>query len=357
MDLQNILDNPALAAALENAVRAILLQQQQQQTSHDDQMRPDVGPSPGQSPSAIPQVFAQNVEEAFRRQQEELNALRSQLASSTPAVSRPAKGRRYKANEPDKFTGSRDRSTDFLLQLRQYFDSYEEGYLSEIDKINMAGSYLRGQAYTWYRDRLMREKIHFASFSDFIDAFNQMYGQIDDIEEKRAERALAKLSQTRSCDAYAKSFMELILKTDTNERVRINMFKKGLKIHVQDHLLGRRDLVGATLGEIVQASIDFDELHFELHGRAKAGAPRQAVSSGTRSAAPSATVAATSSGPAPMEIDSTKVGAPRKLTETEKKHRRDNGLCLFCGNKECAGAKDVEKCPKLLAKNGQRKSP
>jgi hypothetical protein len=34
------------------------------------------------------------------------------------------------------------------------------------------------------------------------------------------------------------------------------------------------------------------------------------------------------------------------LTPEEKQHQRDNQLCLYCGEKDCPGAKDVKTCSK-----------
>ena len=36
-------------------------------------------------------------------------------------------------------------------------------------------------------------------------------------------------------------------------------------------------------------------------------------------------------GPAPMDLDSTATRKFKPLTDAEKKHRRENNLCLYCG--------------------------
>jgi hypothetical protein len=77
---------------------------------------------------------------------------------------------------------------------------------------------------------------------------------------------------------------------------------------------------------------------------------------------PSTTSAMPSSSPPddPMEIGVTRVTNPPKprasgkkgpLTDAEKLRRRENHLCLYCGDGDCAGAKQVDDCPRLQSRN------
>lgn len=58
----------------------------------------------------------------------------------------------------------------------------------------------------------------------------------------------------------------------------------------------------------------------------------------------------TNSGPTPMEIDTTTIHSksPSKLSDAEKKRRKEAHLCIYCGESACPGKTNVELCPKLI---------
>jgi hypothetical protein len=255
---------------------------------------------------------------------------------------------RAKGNKPEIYTGKREHTKSFLDQCRLYF---RINPMTEIEKVGVAASYLRGSAFTWF---MTYENQHgtLATFKDFDAALTLAFGQSD--RAAKAKMALDRLRQTNSASAYSSEFNRLIADAEysfADPKILIDAYEKGLKMEVRKLMLAKptRD----TITGVQQDAMECDNRLFQLSQQQRR---LPGYVSNHRTDQPN--------GPTPMEIDALTHGNNRtadgKLTQEEKDRRKRLGLCIFDGIADCPGKDDTNKCPNVLKKksrNHQRPNP
>lgn len=330
---------------------------------------PDI---PDGASSALQNVLWEYFFIGFRHSEHRKNqALAPAVAPATPApapvlapgaVAVPVEAqaqyiRPQKLAEPDPFTGVPGKCKEFLSQLALIFNNDPRQYKdNDMAKLSKAISYLRGNARTWATPLINADTgvIKSISYEDFTKQLKAAFGDPDEV--RTAERQLDALRQTSSCSAYVAQFTSLaslLPNWSDNKEAWLLKFRKGLKQEIRDMLL-YYPKEPHDFDELTQLCIQLDnKLHAHQAEKRQAsggsssssGAKKSNSSSSSRS--PVTTTPKTSSGtaPGPMELDTTRRGP---LTEKEKKHRRDNNLCAYCGGEGHYAAS----CPK---KKGNRK--
>ena len=254
-------------------------------------------------------------------------------ANPSPALSRHL-------NKPPEFDG-KDKSfcSTFLSHLRLYISGNPALFPDERSKIVFAASYLRGSAFTWFEPHLQREDDSLLrSFNFFANELQRNLGDPD--QERTVTRQLQALTQTASAASYSTSFFRLSSYLDWNDEALRAQFYTGLKPEVKDALaLSNQD--PETVQDLSQLAIRLDNRIHERKIDSRRGPSRPQPQASTFTRPPQRTFERKSNGPAPMDLDGTKVKKFQPLTDQEKKRRRDNNLCLYCG---AAGHK-VSECP------------
>lgn len=208
-------------------------------------------------------------------------------------------------------------------------------------KIRYAGSYLTGNAYTWFQPHVdqISGDLAFESFETFIKALAAAFDDPD--AYATAERELESLKQDGSCAAYYAKMVSLFSQLGwTESKVQIHHFRLGLKDNVKDALVGKNP--PQTFPEFATFCIILDnKLYARIRERkskvpghtqnffshpGSIGPPLQNI----KPLQPSSIPPAQTSTPAlhydPMELDNSEAGKAAR-----KAYRWANNLCGYCG--------------------------
>ena len=293
----------------------------------------------------------ENDRQQFQQSLSHMNQLVHTTQSSTPTPATPPPAPvptpRVKVNKPKEFTGSRDETSSFLAQCQLVFRSDPSTFSVDSFKTTYALSFLRDDAFKWY-EALLRNEVTFDSYHDFTIKFRNAFGTDTSISQDKAYQDLKRLTQTASCQKYSTRFVLLASRLDIDENSKMHQYKHGLKREIQLHVLGL-DPAPKTLSSLIKKAVDYDDALYRL------GPPGN-----PRGKSPSNFTAAPTSTSTPMEVDATTLSQsqPRgKLTEDERKRRKDQGLCLYDGLADCGGSSNVNLCKNLLRRSSQGNGP
>jgi hypothetical protein len=167
----------------------------------------------------------------------------------------------------------------------------------------------------------------------FRSEFLKTYADSDVKETSRFK--LKTLKQTTSASLFATDFKRYSMYLDWSDETLRQSFFDGLRLDVQDRLLSPQRF--ASFSDLVDSAIEWDNL---LYNRRRANKPttyidtaRRPLTSVSRTS-PSITTSTSvapsvSTGPWPMDVDTLQAKGP--LSQAEKDRRRQNNLCLYCG--------------------------
>ena len=205
-------------------------------------------------------------------------------------------------------------------------------YGSEGIQIRTAASYLTGGALDWfkaYHDKITQE-IKFKTYAEFIGALKVAY----DDPDKRAttdHKLLALRQLNKDCSTYHAEFSIYANVLEYDNHTKISFFKKGANNDLQialAHQLNPPDNFDKYVAMCIQ--LDNNIRNLKGQGTHRYSHPSQ---NPVISSSPSVP-ASTSSGTAPGPIDLSALNRSQKrgpIDEAEKKRRRDNNLCMYCG--------------------------
>lgn len=249
---------------------------------------------------------------------------------------------KVKIAQPDKFDGTRSKLDGFLVQVDLNFRMNPSGFQHDEQKIAFVSSYLSGQALQWVTPLFTKNDLIVSNYPSFIDAFKKRFADPDEV--RKAERKLENMTQgKRSAAAYAAEFQLEASKTLWDDASKKSRFRAGLRDDVLDLILTIPKNQLETFQDFVDQAISCDDRLFErrqdrsrhLRGafptESKIFAPINAHSRATPAGKMTTPHAALSNsgytGVAPMEIGA----IHHQVTEAERQHRRENNLCLYCG--------------------------
>ncbi|KAK7438872.1 hypothetical protein VKT23_017799 [Stygiomarasmius scandens] len=204
----------------------------------------------------------------------------------------------------------------------------------------------------WYCTICLSEPHLLDSFTDFISRFKEHFGNSN--LAYNTNNKLKKLVQTGSAAAYASQFSELLVHVNWTEETKIDMFYNGLEASTKDLISNTKcENRPKKYVDYTKFTIDCDNHVHEREQEHKDNSKRS-VGNGSSSSLPKSGKSTTTSSSTsdsssnslpqgePMQIDATKNSKPQgKLTNTEQKHRIDNGLCLYCSKY----SKTTDTCP------------
>jgi hypothetical protein len=238
---------------------------------------------------------------------------------------------KVKINPPSPFTGPREHSRSFLGQCDLVFNTQPEIYDNDTKKIQYTCSYLRDNAFTWYLTSELSRPGNKTTYAEFCDLFLTAFGDTD--LESKAKRDIRNLKQRGSCSNYTTEFNRIIVNTSYNDAAKLDLYHYGLKDEVKDLLLSfepttdlktyQRNAIKCD-DRIYQRKLEKKNSSFRYDNPIERTRYQQQPESFPRHR--------TNNGPTPMDIDSLKLVNGR-LSEEERRNRKQNGLCMYCGLK------------------------
>ena len=274
----------------------------------------------------------------------------------TEAVQQPQNHRVTKLAEPDAFYGDTKKCKDFLTQLALHFSNDPRAYdKNDAAKLTKAISYMRGNAGTWASQFIDPSTGHIKTipYEDFVSRLKAAFGDPDEI--RTAERQLDALRQTSSCSAYVAQFValaSLLPNWEQQKEAYLLKFRKGLKKEIKDMLLYQLD-EPKEFEKFANFCIRLDNKLHAHQAELRQGSHQSSSSSVKKSSGSTSSPASTSSGtaPGPMELDAARSKKRGKLTEKERKYRRENNLCSYCGG----DGHYASACPVKATRGGNNK--
>lgn len=260
---------------------------------------------------------------------------------------RPVNGVRPRPPVPmpltPKYTGNdKDMTlTDFKAKLANTFARFPESLAEEQAKVHYALNSSDGPAFSYFAGILNQEVadseniLH--SFSNYLDALDRLYGTKNKIHA--VESKLSQLRQTGDITEYILQFQTLSSQVRWNEAALVAKFKEGLSHSVKRGLTACWDTLTTLQGTQAKALVAYQNQehvsrvtthHINHHNNHHIPRPRPYVrphTSGVPSPA-SAPAAAHVSSATAMDLDQVR---SRRLTQEQKDYRRQNKLCLYCG--------------------------
>lgn len=271
----------------------------------------------------------------------------ARLTSLAPTTLTATTGARFtepKVASPEYFSGQRSKLTSFLTQITMVLVLQASRYPTELSKVLYTGSYLRDTALLWFQPFVTAnpQPSFMRSFDLFKAELHKAFGDPD--EEATAERQLYAVRQRGSATTYLAEFQRLAVLVKWNDEAKAAHFYRGLHDNIKDEL--SRTGKPKDLKALQEAAIRIDTRLFERR-----------IERGDRIPAPSGPPPRSGSGIKPFNkpagnpqperlraigtISPDKLTRRGKLTPTEYQRRKDNNLCLYCGEK----GHQVLKCP------------
>lgn len=253
-----------------------------------------------------------------------------------------------KVAAPEYYSGQRNKLTTFITQVTMVLVLQASRYPTEKSKIFYAGSFLRDTAFLWFQPYVTAhpQPEFMLSFEKFCIELRNTFGDPDEVAT--AERQLYALHQRGSTSSYLAEFMRHAVLVKWNDEAKAAQFYRGLKDAIKDELArtGKPD----SFKELQQAAIRIDSRLFERQVE-KGERPFTTNTSQVRFTPRSSTTftrtqtQSTYSKPAETlratELHAEQLTRRGRLTPMEYQRRRENNLCLYCGDK----GHQVLKCP------------
>lgn len=224
---------------------------------------------------------------------------------------------------PEKFDGTRSKFRGFVNQVRLVTLLQPHRYPTEGSRVGLVGTLFTRQALSWFAPLFKKNFPILNDFEAFLAAFAEAFGDHDKI--RSATTKIRALRQgARSASTYALDFRQLACDINWDEAALISQFHWGLRDDVKDLLLSMTD--PETLDKAISQAVRCDNRLFQRRQDKRTLTTLRHYSSYS--------VASTSSKlDTQNEVENMQIDAVRfkPLSEQEKRRRRIEGLCLYCG--------------------------
>lgn len=260
--------------------------------------------------------------------------------------------REPKVNDPTPFTGIRTDGSNnlenFLTQLNMVFRLQGSRFPDDVSKVFYAASYMKDIAFKWIQPYIAAvgtnsENIITKDYATFCESLRKMFGDVTLVSD--AENKVMRMKQgNKTAAEYTTEFKRYAVLTEFNEPALFWAYRNNINTQLQDELIVRD--TPSSLQEYQDLVINLDlfmrERKFnkdarnnnnnkKLHNRPvhfhQQPTPQQHFHHHSDN-----------DDVRPMEIDNAsrnqqkKASKRKPLSESEKRHRREHGLCLYCGS-------------------------
>ena len=241
---------------------------------------------------------------------------------------------------PDKFNGSRAHLRGFINQIRLIIRLQPQRYASDFSRVGLVGTLLSGPAQAWFAPLMETSSPLLDNFPAFLAELEATFGETD--RRRTAVTKLYSLQQgSRPASIYASEFRQIACDVNWDDQALCDQFRRGLRNDVKTLLLNFPE--PTSLSQVISQAVQCDNRLFELRQeeRGTRGFPSSSrnvpLTRPYISVSPSTPRLPSSNDSltrmevdsrTPMEIDHARF---QPLTDVQRQHRRDNGLCLYCG--------------------------
>lgn len=242
-------------------------------------------------------------------------------------------------NKPQTYDGKdRNACATFLAQVRLYIFGNSALFPNEQTKVLFVSTYLRGKAFSWVEPKLLLGEDKVPMLNNFTLFCTEMVRALGDPDRaKQMAKKLNALKQTGSCASYRTEFENISQYLEWDDHALKSRFYEGLKSDVKDALSyvmeepdglsAFQDLCVKLDNRIYERKSESRKETKQHNGRGNTSNPEPRATTQTTS---TTETRQTSDGSA-MDLDGTRTGPFKPLTPAEKQRRRDNNLCLYCG--------------------------
>uniref|UniRef100_A0A3P9HSQ5 ribonuclease H n=1 Tax=Oryzias latipes TaxID=8090 RepID=A0A3P9HSQ5_ORYLA len=257
----------------------------------------------------------------------------------TPSAPGPSSTSENIRLQPEPFLGDVETCGGFLLQCQLIFQQAPRYYQTDHSKITLIINSLRNRRLHWAQAFLAANPITHLTYDRFLSEFRLIFDQPRKWEE--VTRRLLELKQrNRPVSDHVIDFRILAVEAGWPDVALKGIFYQSLNKHIKDHLCSQpearsfEELVSAALRSDVRLREHQKERPHTLHRSTANVFSTLAAKSATRSEPP----ASNKPPDEPMQIGHS------KLTEEERRKRREEGACFYCG----AQGHLVSSCPRRL---------
>jgi Retrotransposon gag protein/Zinc knuckle len=294
------------------------------------------GQAPLMSIQAAIEAISSQCRDTMQANHTVLNGMNSVLNG---LAQRPVNGIRPRPPVPmpltPKYTGNdKDMSlSDFKAKLKNTFARFPESLAEESAKVHYALNSSDGPAFSYFAAILNGEAVDeeniLQDFDSYIDVLDRLYGNKNKVHA--VESKLSHLRQNGDIADYILQFQTLSSQVRWNEAALVARFKEGLSPSVKRGLTSCWDTLTTMQNTQAKALVAYQNQehlnrvtgHYHPIGRPRTQPYVRPQASG----APAATATQVSSATA-MDLDQVR---SRRLTPEQKEYRRQNKLCLYCG--------------------------
>ena len=320
---------------------------------------------PSAVPSMDPAIFQQQMftmmnlltRSAIQRESRE-----SRQSSSTPGPGSTPK--EPKAPDPDTFSGQSHTLRPFLTEVSVVFGLQPSRFPNDRTKVTYMISLFRGSAILAIAPYLTMEyqPSFLSSYPEFVQYLKTNYGDPD--ERGTAKRKIEALRQTGSASEYFSEFRRhLAVVNFTDDYHIVDLAIKGLKSDLKDEVARLPELprnLQTLAAYIVPLDQRLEEREREKRQLGETGFGRRSRNtnvqfseqsirsdygrSASHAVTPTTQLTAARDQPPTSKTFTTPFRPRGPISNDERKHRMDNGLCLYCGNRghvapDCPAAK------------------
>ena len=321
--------------------------------------RGEPSPDPSRQPSPN---FGQPIDPATFQQQmfTMMNLLTQSIAaqnrqpSATPALH--STSREPKVKDPETFHGQRDTLNAFLTECELIFELQPSRFADDRTKVSYMISLLRGMPLLAVRPLLSQTPRPFMleDYVLFVEYLRTNYGDPD--EKGTARRKLKSLRQVGPASSYFAEFQQYLAILGWKDQDPIvDRAIDGLKPYLKDEV-ARNGFQPHSLSELINFIVPLDNRLYE-RDQERRRETKEPNSRDTRSFTSSGTTTITAPTRPSPNVGQYNRGTPTsgtrpgrtptpfyqrgQLPDVERQRRRDEGLCLYCGN----AGHQVTNCP------------
>uniref|UniRef100_A0A3B3HZ75 CCHC-type domain-containing protein n=1 Tax=Oryzias latipes TaxID=8090 RepID=A0A3B3HZ75_ORYLA len=226
--------------------------------------------------------------------------------------------------QPEPFFGDVSACGGFLLQCDLIFQQAPRYYQADHARISLIVNSLRSKALQWAQAFLAAHPITHLPFDRFLGEFRLVFDQPRKQEE--ATRRLLSLKQgNRPVSEHLIDFRILAVEAGWPDSALKGIFYQSLNERIKDHLCTQPET--DTFEELVTAALRSDLRLRERQTEQKSKLPSTHVNP----VRPLPLVAPANPASPSVRLDEPMQIGHSKLSFEERKKRRDEGLCFYCG--------------------------
>ena len=295
--------------------------------------------SASQPPLVDPELISR-LDDPSSLSQNDVLAIRIALASHTHVSNPTNSPKDPPVSNPKHFTGKRGELENFLSQVRLVTSLQPRRFPTEQSKVLYTCSYLQDAAFTWIQPTLEKlgtddEPFILSNLQAFFNSLRSTFGDPDRV--RTAERDLRALRQSGSAATYAAQFRSLASRLHWGDEALLSQFRVGLSDDVLDALVAQD--IPPGLDSYILYAIDVDNRLYERRQEKQNRRTKPSTNLPVRAQfthrnllpPPQTSSTHDDGGPAPMQVDSSRHLKFIPLSDKEKQRRRDQKLCLYCG--------------------------